>query len=175
MSADKNIELGGIVIPFRAANGFDQQVEPIGASSLRRTINGTAIKQTAWAGKLRVTLQGDGWAPLGLQGLDYSAPLTLRCAIPEAIRSQVAAITLPAGRRSDPGYAPFGRAHLPGGAEVATPVSLVGDVATCTAVAGAIGYAVWYWPELIGYAEPPTRTGNAGRGEFGWQIVFEEA
>ncbi|TVO53859.1 hypothetical protein [Denitromonas halophila] len=173
--AGKSFELGGIVVPFRAALGYEQQIEPIGASSLRRTINGSAIKQTAWAGKLRVTLSGDGWSPLGLDDLDYALPMTLKCHMPIARRSQSPAITLPTTRRSDAGYAPFARASLAGGAEVETAVSLVGDVATCTAVGGAISYAVWYWPQLVGFAEPPTTTGSAGPGEFGWQIVFEES
>ena len=171
----KSFELGGIVGPLRAALAYDQQIEPIGASSVRRFVDGSAVKQTVWGGKLRISLSGDGWAPLGLHDLDYTAPLTLKCGTPEAIRAQVPAITLPATRRSDTGYAPFGRAHLANGSEVETPVALVGNVATCTAVAGAIGYAVWYWPQITGFAEPPTRTSSAARAEFSWQIVVEEA
>ena len=82
----KSFELGGIVVPLRAALAYDQQIEPIGASSVRRFVDGSAVKQTVWGGKLRISLSGDGWAPLGLHDLDYTAPLTLKCGTPEAIR-----------------------------------------------------------------------------------------
>ncbi len=166
--------LGGLPVPWRAALGYDQQVEPIEATTVRRTINGTAIKQTAWAGKVRVTLSGNGWAPIGADSLDYSQPLELRCAMPRAVRAQVAAITLPTTRRADAGYAPFAQAHLADGTTADTPVALAGNVATCTAVPTAVGYAVWYWPQYTVYASPPTEGADSSRAEFAWQLVCEE-
>lgn len=170
----KSFELGGVVVPWRAALDHDQQIEAIGAMSTVRLLDGSAVRQTAWRGKLRVTLSGSGWTPLGLSGLDYTQAMTLKCAIPETVQSAVAAITLPAARRTDSGYAPFAQAHMADGSTVDTSVSVVGDVATCTAISGAIGYSVWYWPQLTVFADEPTRTGSAGTGDFGWQIVCEE-
>lgn len=174
MSADgKMFELGGRVVPLWAAHDYDQQSEILGSSSTRRTINASAVRQTVWRGKARITLSGSGWTPMGLADLDYSQSMVLKCGMPEAVSSSVAAITLPTTRRTDAGYEPYGRAHLPSG-DVDTPVALVGDVATCTAVTGAFGYSVCYWPQYTVYADEPVRTGNAQSGEFGWQIVCEE-
>jgi len=174
MNAGQAFTLGGIDVPFRAALGHTQQIETLGASVTRRTISGGAIKQTVWRGKKRITLAGTGWAPVGVDEIDYTGQLTLKCAIPVAVRSNAASITLPTTRRSDSGYEPIGRAHLASGEEVETSVALVGDVATCSTVSGAVSYAVWYWPQFIVFADEPTQTGDAGAAEFGWQIVCEE-
>lgn len=171
----KSFELGGVVVPLRAALNYDQQFEPVESASFRRMANGTGIKQTAWSGKLRVVLSGDGWAPIGLADLDYGSAMPLRCGMPEAVRANTAVIALPGARRTDAGYTPFAHAYMPDGSAVETAVAVVGDVATCTSVTNAIGYAVWYWPELTVIAQAPTRGASASRAEFTWQIVCEEA
>ncbi len=166
--------LGGITVPFRAALGAEQQIERLRAAAFRRMTDGSGFRQVVWAGKHRVTLSGDGWSPIGLDGLDFESDLLLQCALPEVVRAQVAAITLPTTRRSDAGYEPFGRAHMSSGGEVETPVALVGDVATCTTVAGAVGYAVWFWPQFVVDTSGPTRGFSAERAVASWQIVCEE-
>ena len=69
-------ELGGVVVPVTAALDLQQQISVIGGASVLRMMNGAARKQTNWQ-KLAVALSGSGWAPLGLQSLDYSGPLDI--------------------------------------------------------------------------------------------------
>lgn len=169
----KAFEIGGVVVPVSAALGLQQQISVIGGASVLRMMNGAGLKQTHWQ-RLAVSLSGSGWAPLGLQSLDYSAPLTLKCGLPRVVRSQSLSIALPVGRRSDAGYEPFARAHLADGREVATTVSITTHTATVTAVAGAISYAVWYWPQLTVIASPPEETFDQASGDCSWSISAEE-
>lgn len=166
-------ELGGVVVPVTAALDLQQQISVIGGASVLRMMNGAARKQTNWQ-KLAVALSGSGWAPLGLQSLDYSGPLTLKCGLPRAVRSQSTSIALPVGRRTDSGYTPFARAHMADGREVDTPVSIAAHTATVTAVSGAISYAVWYWPQITVLASPPEETFDQASGECSWSISAEE-
>lgn len=171
--AGKAFALGAVVVPIHAALALRQRIEPVQAASLLRLGQGAGIKQTAWSGKRRITLSADGWCPPGLSGLDYAAPLLLRCGLPDAVSSTSATITLPATRRTDAGYLPFARAHLPGGWQD-TAVSMAGHVATCTAVTGAVGYTVWYYPELSVYADPPAVEFDGAGAAVAWELVAEE-
>lgn len=173
MNAGRAFELGGVVVPMTAALDLQQQITVTGGASMRRMMNGAAIKQTQWQ-KLAVTLSGNGWCPLGLDALDYSGPLTLKCGLPRAIRSQSTSIALPVARRTDTGYEPFARAHLADGREVETAVSIAAHVATVSAVAGAVGYAVWYFPQLTVIASPPDESFDQGGAECSWSISAEE-
>lgn len=173
MYGGKAFELGGVVVPMTAALGLQQQVAVTGGASTRRMMNGAAIKQTQWQ-KLAITLSGNGWAPLGLDALDYSGPLTLKCGLPRAIRSQSTSIALPVGRRTDTGYEPFARAHMADGREVETAVSIATHTATVTAVVGAVGYAVWYFPQITVIASPPDETFDQEAAECSWSISAEE-
>lgn len=176
MNVESSFILGGVIVPWRASYGYTQDIEALdGRSQPRRFYNGSAIVQTVWSGKHRITLSGDSWAPVGLDGLDFDNQLVLSCALPVGRRANVASIALPTTRRSGADVAPFGRAYLPGNNEVETPVSVVGDVATCTAVTGAIGYAVMYWPEFTVYVTDRTENSTSDRYGYGWQIVCEEA
>lgn len=168
----KAFELGGIVVPVRAALKLTQQIEPVGGSSTRRLGAGSLIKQTVWR-KTRITLSGAGWCPIGVGALNWDAQLVLKCGLPEGITSNTTTITLPAGRRTDAGYQPFARAHLAGEWQD-TPVSIAGNVATVTAVAGAIAYQVWYWPVYTVYAEPPVTSVDKDTAQASWELVCEE-
>lgn len=168
----KIMELGSIALPLDAGLGYSESFETFGGFATLRLGAGAAVKQTAWE-KLRVTLSGEGWVPHGLQALNYSAPLTLKCGTPRAITSSTPSATLPAGRRTDAGYTPFAFAHTARG-RVATPVSVAAHTATVTPVAGATAYSVMYYPQLSVIATPPadeTRTEDAATS---WQIVCEE-
>ena len=177
MSAEgRSFELGGVVVPLTAALGLQQSISRVsGGSSTRRTMNGTAIHQANWR-KLAINLSGDGWAPLGIGALDYDDPagLTLKCGLPCAVRSQSNVIALPVKRRTDAGYEPFARAHLADGREVDTPLSIVSHTATLTTVAGAIGYAVWYFPQLVVIAAEPEETFDGAGAASSWQLTAEE-
>lgn len=169
----KAFELGGLVVPITAALSLDQAISSVGGRSALRFANGSSLRQQVWQ-KLRVSLNGQGWVPLGLDALDFEATMTFKAGVPHALRSNGAVVTLPSARREDSGYAPFARAHLPDG-EVAAPVSLVGNVATCDAVAGAISYTVSYYPQLTVWADPPEQQFNRASASASWTIILEQA
>lgn len=171
----KSFELGGLVVPWSAGLNLNQEISPLeGGSSTRRMLNGRGEQQTNWR-KVSISLSADGWSPNGLDALDYTGPLLLRCGLPVSVRAQVTAIALPVGRRTDAGYEPFARAHLADGSERRTALSIASHVATLTPVADAVSYAVWYWPEFTVFARPPTQGVNHSTGNYGWSITAEEA
>jgi hypothetical protein len=172
MSGAIAFELGAVRVPMTAALGLQQQFAPIGGSTVQRLGNGAAIKQTAWS-KLRVTLTCDGWVPPGLGGLNYDGPLLLKCGLPRSIASTATSVTLPSARRTDSGYLPFARAHLPG-REAETPVSVTGNTATLTAVTGAQAYTVWYYPQLSVVCDMPTETFDGAGAAVSWELTAEE-
>lgn len=169
----KAFEIGGIVVPLRAALALSQQIEPVGGSVTRRLGQGALIKQTTWR-KSRITLSGSGWCPIGVGALDWDAPQLLKCGLPEGITSAATSITLPAGRRSDAGYEPFARAHMSDGEWRDTPVGIAANVATVTPIAGAIAYQVWYWPVFTVLAEPPVTSVDKATAQASWELTAEE-
>lgn len=169
----KSFEIGGLVIPVTAAFTLRQRIETLGGRNPIRFANGASLRQIAWQ-KLRVTLSGDGWVPLGVDALDFASTMTLKCGLPAALRNASGVITLPAARRTDTGYTPFARAHLPTG-DVQTAVALVGNVATCTTVAGAISYTVSYYPELTVWADPPAQDFDGAGAATSWELVLDQA
>jgi hypothetical protein len=166
-----NIIIDGVEIGFGAAHQLSQEYEEIGGRSLRRMMNGAGLLQSQWS-KLRTIISGSGNRPEGLAGLDYTASLTIKCMAPRSIWSANTTVVLPAARRTDwrpHAYAIVAGQHVPTGVSVST------NTATCTAVSGASGYLVAYYPELTCYAEPPTLRFN-GRGVVaGWTLIAEEA
>lgn len=170
--AGKAFELGGIILPVAAGLGIAQRVEVIGGRTRLRFANGAGLNQVAWE-KLRITLSGQGWCPPGLHSLDYAAPLVLKCGAPRSITGPGPAITLPAARRTDTGYAPYAWAHTARGPQN-TPVTLAGNVATCTTVPGAISYTVMYYPQLTVLCDPPTDDFDTATGQSAWELVAEE-
>lgn len=172
--AGKSFELGGIIVPLTAALGLSQSIAMVGGRASLRFANGASLRQQAWR-RMSVVLSGDGWVPLGLDGLDFEATMTFKAGVPHALRTNNGVVTLPAARRTDTGYLPFARAHLPGGSDVATPVSLVGNVATCTTVTGAISYTVSYYPQLTVWADPPEQQFDRANASANWSLNLEEA
>lgn len=171
----KSFELGGVIVPWSAGLGLNQEITLVdGGNSMRRMMSGRAEYQEHWT-KWAITLSADGWSPHGLGLLDYTEPMVLRCGLPEAVRSQSTAIALPLKRRTDAGYEPFARAHLADGTEKRTALSIASHVATLTPVAGAVSYAVWYWPEFTVIASRPTQGVNHSTGNFGWSLNAEES
>lgn len=171
--AGKAFELGGLVIPITAALQLSQDVQVIGGRSGLRFANGASLRQQAWQ-KLRVTLSAEGWVPLGLDALDFEATMTFKAGVPHALRANGNTITLPTARRTDGGYEPFARAHLPAG-DVHTEVEMVGHVATCTAVEGALSYTVSYFPQLTVWADPPEQQFDRANATASWNLALEEA
>ena len=166
------LELGGVQVPLAAALGLQQSYEPLGGWTLLRTLNGAALKQQHWL-KLRTVLSGEGWVPEGLQALDYSASMTLKCVAPRALASASNVIVLPAARRAD--AAPFGFAVMADGSLRDTPGSLAVDTLTLTVVAGAVRYVAHYYPQLTVFAEPPRSRFDLAGGAAGWGPTAEDA
>lgn len=168
-----SLQIGGVVIYDLEALDLDQQYELIGGEVIQRTISGAGLKQMTWS-KLRVTTSGSGWLPPALALLDVSLQMTLRCAVPRAIPCAGLVATLPAARRGDAGHLPYALAILASGQAVRTPVAIVGNTATVTAVAGAAGYRVYYYPELTVWALRPGGSGSRSEATHRWELVCEE-
>ena len=164
--------LGGVQVPIHAALEFRQSYDPVGGYSTRRMTSGNLVKQSHWL-KQKTTIQANGWIPVGLDGLDYSAALLMQCVNPKAIISANNAIIIPAARRSDTGYGPAGWALL-NGEWISTAVVMAADVATLTVVQDATQYRVMFYPEISVYATPPQQTGDLNNASYSWQLVAEE-
>lgn len=165
--------LGGLVIPIGASHGIEQTYEPFGGWVTLRMMSGAGLKQTHWK-RLRTRVSGNGLIPPGLSTLDYSQPLTLKCAAVRSIVSASNMIALPSARRADTGYEPYGLAQMPTGDMVGTTCVVVTNTATLGVVTGAIGYAVCYWPEVSVFADPPSETMDVRKGSPSWQLTAEE-
>lgn len=167
----RNLVIGGLEIPVSASHTLNQSYEPIQAVNRVRMMDGTLIQQSSWSGKLLTSIDGSGIIPVGLQSLDYSSAITIKCVAERAVTSASNVIDIPSARRSD--YAPEGRA-LVGGKWQSTPVAMAGDTATLTAVAGASQYQAIYWPELVCYCNPPSESRGARDSSYGWSLDGEQ-
>ena len=166
-------QLGDVTVPVLA--GVDQlahRYEPIGGESIFRASTGRGVKQMTWS-KTRITISGAGWVPSGLQGLDYSRSMILRCVAPLSLNTSGAAVVLPAKRRSDPGHQPFAIALLKNGT-LPTGLELVGDVATPAPIPGAVGYSVCWYPEFEVWAMRPQQAGERTTAAHSWELTAEE-
>lgn len=166
------LELGSAQVPLAAALGLSQTYEPLGGYTLLRMMSGAAVKQQHWL-KLRTSISGDGWIPDGLQALDYSVSMTLKCVAPRAVISASNAIVLPVARRSD--AAPWGFVVMSDGSLRDTPGSLAGDTLTLTVVAGAVRYVAHYYPQITVFADPPMQRYDVAGASAGWELTAEEA
>ncbi len=167
-----NFELGGITIPINAGLEFSQSYEMSGGTVTQRMQSGRAIKQTHF-NKLRTVLSGQGWVPAGLDGLDYSIPLLLRCAAPRSVSSTNTQFTIPVSRRHDFGFEPKAYAVVLGNL-VETEITLNVDIVTLDVVSGAHIYQVHYYPEMLVFTESPQVQGNMTGAEFSWTLTCEE-
>jgi len=62
-----------------ASLGLEEAFSPVsGGSTVTRFIAGNAIKQSSYSGiKWAIRINGKGWVPSGLWGLDYTQEMTL--------------------------------------------------------------------------------------------------
>lgn len=158
-------------VPPAVAFDLAQTYEALEGAVLHRMLSGVAIKQTHWR-KTRTTISGAGRVPPAFGAIDFSDAFDVWCVAPRAIQSTAAVMTLPSGRRGD---VPPCAVAMVGDVMVPTSMALAGDVATVTAVAGASGYRVNYWPVLTCFASPPRETGDARSAESSWELTAEEA
>lgn len=165
-------ELGGCSIAICAGIEFSQSYESINGTMLFRTQSGKAVKQTHFI-KLKTVLQGKGWMPTGLDSLDYSNPLLLKCAVPLSLGSKSNKILLPVNRRNDVGYATKGYGLVDGNL-IESKLIIEDDFAILARLNHAASYQIQYYPELLVYAEPPQVHGNITSAEFSWSLTCEE-
>lgn len=169
------LKIGAMSIPTLAALDIEQTYTPIGGEGIFRSLAGTGVKQMTWQ-RQRISTTGGGWLPSGLSTLDTTAQLVLACTTPRSIGCTFATrqATLPAARRSDAGHTPWGIAIMPDGSGVKTELSLAGNIATLTAVAGAVDYQALYLPQFTVWAMRPTEAGTRGDASYRWELVCEE-
>jgi hypothetical protein len=166
--------IGSVSIPNRAALDLTQTYEPIGGDTLLRTLSGLGIKQVTWK-KTRTTITSSGWIPPGLATIDPASQINIACIVPRAIACDASRqATLPAERRADAGHTPWAFALMADGGIVSTPVSIVGNVATATSVANAIGYQVLYLPLLTCWVNRPVESGARADATYQWTLTAEE-
>lgn len=166
--------LNSLPIPGASSDSASQTYEEFGGFSLLRLGEGAAVAQETWR-RRRTTISASGWEPPGLDGFDWSAPVVVGCIAARAIQSASAVIAIPAARRSDAGAEPYGFAITAEGVLVPTELSMGGDTATLTTVAGAVGYLARWYPVMtvIAQAGPVVRT-DADQKVVGWDLIGEE-
>jgi len=176
----QTLEIDGIPVPVRSILEFDQQCEQLSGRDARRLADGSYAVRETWTGKLRVTLTGKGWAPAMLEALATGQTHVLRCIVRRQVISTLTTVTLPAARRNDTDHDPLGYA-IKGSALVSTPITNLASInagssddAVLTAVSGADGYAVDYWPELTVVVTRNTTTGRQDN-RFDWLVEAEQA
>lgn len=169
----RTFELGGVIIPVQAAGDVNVTFDDVGGFTWppQRMANGAAFVQEHWR-KLSVRVSGAGIFPAAFAGLSRSVSHVLKSPVSRAIHGATNVITIPAARRSEPGYEPRGFAVV-NGRYVATPVAMAGDVATLTAVSGAAVYGVIYWPHLTVYFSISQDAAEAS-ARHSWSIEAEE-
>lgn len=143
-----------------------------GGSTLHRKLNGAGAPQSHWT-KLAISLAGDGWAPLALAGVDWSGAVEISCIQPRSISSATVNATLPAARRADLTTNFYCRAVV-AGELVETPVSVLVNAATATAVAGASSYQFYYYPKLSCWSRGPVESLDLSDAVYGWSLEAEE-
>jgi len=170
--------IDSIEIPIESLLSFSQQYTDEGAIDFKRTADGSGIVRELWTGKLSTQITGQGWVP-GLDAFARGQSHTISCVTPRVVSATGTTITLPAARRNDTGHAPFAHA-LVAGELVATTITNLADInagtsdaATLTAVSGAAGYRVTYWPKIVAAIRSQTHSGDQ-RADFTWTIEAEE-
>lgn len=164
--------VAGVHIPVHTLSPFSQTYGVVGGSYTRRMMNGSAKKQTNWE-KIVTTISAGGTIPPGLVSVNFNEPYTLLCGAVRSVRTAGNSILLPP-RRTDAPFVPRGRA-LVGAGWVDTSVSMLGDVATVSAVSSAVQYEVSYYPSLLVVGPPPAENVDVPNAEHSWTLTAEEA
>ena len=165
--------LGGISVEIRAALDLRQSYSELGGRFRRRKMSGTLRTQHHWS-KISTTLNGLGWIPNGLAGLDYSVNMTLSCAATRSIAGAYTGITIPADRRTDSGFTAYGLALIDNVAEYVEPTSIISNIMVLPVVSGATQYQAVYYPEITVQADMPKESYNESSGEWSWSFTAEE-
>lgn len=169
-----NIVVGTVIVPLTASYDLSQTYGPIGGFTTLRTLNGSGIKQQNWQ-KISTSINGEGAIPLGLDEINFKLSLLLKCGAPKGVTSSVNVMTLPPGRRSDPGFEETGYYSTDNGRTwEETGLIIAVDVATVLLTPGAQAYRVEYFPEITVFADPPEENTDTHGKVFGWSLNAEE-
>ena len=167
-----DLTINGLRLPLRVGAEIQQTYEGIGGFTTRRLGAGALITQQTWR-KIRTSLSARGIAPPGLDAIDWSQPVTLGCVAARSIQSISNAIAIPAARRAD--APPYGWAINAFGLLEPTAVTVAGNTATLTPVAGAVGYQVFWYPLLSVVAIAGVQNSFDAVGAVaGWELTAEE-
>ena len=137
------LKVAGIEISIIAWLNYNQEITPIGGSSLRRKANGSGFKLTHWR-KWRIGISASGWIPPALNGIDYDAAFELE--LPRPLALKVGEL-LPAGMTSR--AAPW-------------------DERSVTDQAGNAVRLVF--PKMTVFAEPPSQSHG---DDPAWELICE--
>lgn len=172
MRRQPSLTINGIALPLRVGGEIVQVYEDFGGFSLLRLGLGAAVHQEAWR-RVRTTLSATGIVPPGLAAIDWTAAIALGCVGPRSIQSATNVIALPGVRRTD--APPYGFAIDAVGRLLPTAVNMAADTATLTALSGAIGYQVLWYPVLTVHAPSGVRVRFDAAGSVaGWELTAEE-
>lgn len=166
-----SLKIGNVVIPDESGFEIRQRYGQILARSVLRAKSGAGIVQYRWQ-KLRSTINGNGWLPAALDGIDQSVGQTVSCVASLSVYGATTSITIPHSYRTDSGYTVQADA-LVAGELISTPVSMAGQVATLTAVAGAEQYQVIYYPVITGLLTI-SKGADLDNQTHDWTIEIEE-
>lgn len=167
-----DLTLNALRLPLAAGGQIEQTDERFGGFSAMRLGLGAMVHQEVWR-KTRSTITATGLVPPGLDGIDWTAPITVGWVKPRSIQAAGNVIAIPAARRTD--AAPFGFSIDANGFLRPVSVSMATDTATLGTVAGAIGYQVLWYP-LMSMRAPagPTLRFDAFGAVAGWELTAEE-
>ncbi|WP_448682583.1 hypothetical protein [Pseudomonas nicosulfuronedens] len=163
------VMLGGVPILMDAGT-VSQSITPLGGPEIVRLSGGVGVPMTHWQ-RSAIALSASGWMPPGLDGIDYTQPLELRCTKHLSIVSTGTNIEIIGTPRPD--FPPWALA-LVGKEWVETPLVLTGNAAEVTAVPGATAYQVCWMPVFTVSAKRPQGDMDPSANVHGWQINCEE-
>lgn len=168
------LTIDGLALPIEWAGSLTDDDEEFGGFGFLRMANGSTIYQERWK-KRRLTIQGQCYRPPALQGVDWSGGFELGWIKPDGIIQASNVFTLPVARRSDAWILAYANL-LRGGVLTAEPtaVSVVGNTATATPVAGAESYSVHWFPLLTMRGPRPRITHDINAGTFSFSLRAEE-
>ena len=175
----QSLIIGGIRIPLYASLQVRQEYSAVDGTSRLRMASGKIKTRRRWpaagVGQYWATsISGSGTIPAPILQFKRDVPYRLDCVERMSVYSATVSVPLPLGSRVDAGYAPVGLAMMADGTLVETPiVSLVANVATLTAVAGAIQYQVDFYPSFDALIDFSV-WGEPYAANRGWQITAEE-
>lgn len=113
--------------------------------------------------------------PPGLDAIDYTQQQTIACIVPRSVNADInREAILPAARRADTGYLPFGWAFMPDGQRQETAAVMIGNTATLDAVTNAIGYQAAYYPLITCWLQRPTESATRSDASYRWELIAEE-